>query len=79
MRMKILSLFMVMTMMFTSLSSVTVFASTSPSDDAGTTTLRPIDATYVSQHGTDNETNYFGEGVMKINNTSHNSGSEDYG
>lgn len=49
------------------------------SDEAGTVILRPTDATYVSQHGTDNDTNYYGESVMKVNNTSHNSGSNDWG
>ncbi len=78
MKNKIISLFVIMTMLFTQLSIITVSAS-SEFDDAGTIILRPTDATYISQHGTDNTTNYYGESVMKINNTNHNSGSDDWG
>jgi hypothetical protein len=67
-----------MAILFAQLSMITVQASDSLYDE-GTTILRPIDATYVSQYGSDSDTKYYGKSVMKINNTSHNNDSDDWG
>lgn len=78
MRNRIMSLLIVVIILSMQISGIAVSTNVI-SDEAGTVILRPTDATYVSQHGTDNDTNYYGESVMKVNNTSHNSGSNDWG
>lgn len=78
MKNRLLPLFMIIVVFFAQVITVEVFAETS-SDSTGITMLRPIDATYVSQHGEDVNTNFYGSSTMKVNYTKNAGGSEAYG
>lgn len=75
---KLISLLIGVAFVCSLLPGVFVSASVISNED-GTVTLRPIDATYVSQHGDDYAANFYGSSVMKVNYTNSSGGLDEWG